>query len=333
MKYVLADFYRVLQSGLLNEISNETIAIINMLATEVGAPEYVRTPQFTQKYIVDNSVARRRKKFNDHSTDGWNNNSNSNDGWNNNNDAWNSNSNDRDTTSDFQATEFAKKVGIEAHLHTVRKYLNMLTETTFDTLKDQIFAEIITVITTKTENDLNYLCNEIYKIVSSNILYSQIYAKLYTQLVHRFPKFEELLFKYFDKIEEQFALIEYCDPETDYNGFCENNKRNQSLRATCAFYGHLMREETIQKEKIADLIGNLFKTLDTMIASATQKNEIDELSEIIYIMVVGSHKLLDAGAQKAIYDNVERITKIKSKEAPGITNKCIFKHMDMMDAL
>ena len=75
-----------------------------------------------------------------------------------------------------------------------------MTENTFNALKDNIVTEINTVRGTKTENDLNYLCDEIYKIVSSNILYSNIYAKLYSHLILNFAKFNDLLFKYFDKV-------------------------------------------------------------------------------------------------------------------------------------
>ena len=329
MKYLLADFHKVLENGVINQISNETIAIINMLAAEVGAPEYVRTPQFTIKAntSVDNLNVRRRKKFYD------------------NNNNWGNDSSDFHTTdfhttdfhtTDFHTTEFNKKVGIEAHLHTVRKYLNMITENTFNTLKDNIITEINTVISTKTENDLNFLYNEIYKIVSSNILYSEIYAKLYKYLISKFPKFNDLLFKYFDKIEEQFNIIEYCDPEKDYNKFCENNKRNESLRATCSFYIYLMNQDIIDKSKIGKIITNLFEILNDMIKSNNKKNEIDELSEIIYIMVVGSYKSISIthiDLSKEIYYNVLRITNIKSKEVPGITNKCIFKHMDILDSI
>ena len=164
-------------------------------------------------------------------------------------------------------------------------------------------------------------------------MYSGIYAKLYKQLINKFGNFRDILFKYFDKIEEQFMLIEYCNPETDYNGFCANNKRNEVLRATCAFYVHLMKQDIIHKDKIATIISNLFQTLDIMIVSTIMKNEIDELSEIIYIIVTGSYTLMDADLGKTIYDNVVRITKLKSKDIPGITNKCIFKHMDMLDSL
>jgi len=313
MKYFLADFHKVLENGVINQISNETIAIINMLAAEVGAPEYVKTPQFTIKSNIgmDNSIGRRRKKFHD------------------NNDNW------LNESPEFHMTEFDKKVGIEAHLHTVRKYLNMITENTFNALKDNIVTEINTVRCTKTENDLNYLCDEIYKIVSRNILYSSIYAKLYSHLILNFEKFNDLLFKYFDKVEEQFNMIQYNDPEKDYNKFCENNKRNEALRSTCSFYVYLMREEIIGKDKIYNTIINLFTVLDNMIAS-NKKNELDELSEIIYIMVIGSYIFIsttDVDMGKVIYNNVLRITNIKSKNVSGITNKCIFKHMDMLDEL
>ena len=96
-----------------------------------------------------------------------------------------------------------------------------------------------------------------------------------------------------------------------------------------------MKEQIIEKEKIYNIIINLFNVIDNMIESNNKKNEIDELSEIIYIMVIGSYVFINithVDLCKEIYNNVVRITNIKSN-MPGITNKCIFKHMDMLDII
>lgn len=314
MRYTLSDFTRILNNGIDNTIPEPSIKIINMLATHVGSPEYIKTPQFKShlnNYSTSNmGIVRRKKKIQEINDDDW------------------------QTIRSFQTTELKKREGIEQNLHIIRKYLNMMTETTYNKLKEDIITEITNVISVDTNENLNYLCNELFQIVSSNILYSDIYAKLYNDLINEFNIFNIILMENFANFQSIFDNIEYYDSEAEYDKFCENNKKNEIKRATCSFYINLMKKDIIDKEVIGNIILNIFKKLDSMIISETQQNIIDELSELIYIMVSGSYETLNHNnfhLSKEIYDNVVRITNLKTKTTPGITNKCIFKHMDILD--
>jgi len=252
-RYSLVDFNKILEDGIINQISDETVTIINMLAAQVGAPEYIKTPQFKTKSNIGcsnntNISGRRRKKVQEINDDDW------------------------EAMRSFQTTEFEKKEGVEYNLFMIRKYLNMVTTGTVSKLKDDIMEEINTVISTKTESDLNYLCNEIFTIISCNILYSDTYAKLYKDLITDINKFNEILFTNFDRFEDHFNNIEYYDPEVDYNKFCENNKKNEALRSLTTFYVNLMKEGIIDKMEIASIILHLFAILDKMITDQKKMN-------------------------------------------------------------
>jgi hypothetical protein len=322
IRYSLEDFNNILNTGLINQLPDETIQIINMLATQVGAPEYIKTPQFKNKIGAsmvggvnnggNNNGIRRKKKYPE------------------------INDNDWEAIRSFQTTEFNKKEGIYTHIHAIRKYLNMITINTYLKLKESIIEEINIVISTKTPNDLNVLCNELFNIVNSNILYSDIYAQLYKDLITQFAVFKDILMKNFSQLENNFNNIEYYDPEVDYDKFCENNKKNELLRSNCSFYVNLMKEGIIEVTAISNIITNLFNILQQQISEKTKKNELDELAEIIYIFITNSYELIkknDEQISKNIYDNVLRITNTKIKDEPGITNKCIFKHMDILDEI
>ena len=97
-----------------------------------------------------------------------------------------------------------------------------------------------------------------------------------------------------------------------------------------------MKEGVIENITIGNIILNLFRILDNMISEKNKKNEMDELSELIYIMITNCYENLNKNNSelyKEIFNNVVRITNIKSKNTPGITNKCIFKHMDILDEI
>jgi len=319
-RFSLNYFTDLIENGMVNNLPEETINIINLLASQVGAPEYIKTPQFKprngqsgQRGSNDTSgIIRRRKKHQDVDDTEW------------------------ESIRTFQTTELKKKDGIDANLQTIRGFLNMFTQNTYDTLKSNILEEINIVNTTKTPNDLSYLCNELFNIVCSNILYSDVYAKLYKDLINDNCIFNDILMSNFKKLEEKFTTIEYYEPEENYDKFCENNKKNEILRSMCTFYVNLMKEKIIDIDVMSKIISNLFKTLDIMISDGAKKNELDELSELIYIMVVNGYELInkvDAKTGVEIYNNVERITNKKIKAEPGITNKCIFKHMDILDEI
>ena len=111
--YFLTDFIEILKKGSINKLSDETINIINTLANEVGAPEYIKTPQFKNKVMGytynenGHTNARRKKKNLLIEDDEWQN------------------------IRSFQATEFKKKEGIETSLYNIRNYLNMITFNTY----------------------------------------------------------------------------------------------------------------------------------------------------------------------------------------------------------
>ena len=312
MRYFLEDFQKILETTNLEQLSDSTINIINTLATQVGAPEYIKTPQFKSKNVVNpGSSIRRRKKIQDVNDDDW------------------------ETIRTFQTTEFQKKEGLELNIHKIRKLLNMLTEKTYNKLAEAIIEEVQTVISTKTENDVYVLCEQIYNIVSTNILYSNIYAKLYNDLVDKFLKFKDILSKNINIIEERIQAIEYIDPDVDYDKFCENNKKNEALRATIAFYANLMKEKVIDEKTIYNIILSLFSIISKFIQES-KKNELDEMSELIYIMITNSYDSINSWSHEnalEIYKKIKDIASLKVKDVPGLTNKCIFKHMDLLDEL
>lgn len=312
IRYSLDDFYQILNNSVVDELPEETISIINSLTSEVGAPEYIKTPQFRNKTIMQSNSIRRKKKNFQTNDEEW------------------------DSIRSFQTTEIKKGQGIEANLFTLRKYLNMITLNTYDKLKGEIIKEISDVKLNKTPNDLLFLSSEIFKIMSGNILYSDIYSKMYRDLIQEFDIFKEVLMENLSQYEEQFSNIKYFEPDEDYDSFCENNKKNETLRALSSFYVNLMKENIIDKEYIEKAIFKLFEILNSMINLNTKKNELDELAELLYIIITNSYETIkeqDPDIAKNIYDNVDNITKLKVKDYPGLTNKCIFKHMDILDEI
>jgi hypothetical protein len=101
-----------------------------------------------------------------------------------------------------------------------------------------------------------------------------------------------------------------------------------------------MINEVIKKEEIVDIIMQIQKLITGYICKPEKTNEIEELTENVFIIITKSKECLSTSENieeswTAIINNIEFISmlKPKMKEYPSITNKTIFKHMDMLEEL
>jgi len=306
MRYILSDFKNYIINNPLQKLPNEINDIINKLVYEVGSPEYNKAPQFKQQF---NNLKYPKKD--------------------------NKLNNDWNYVKNFNTTKFNKQDGLENNMNNVRKLLNIITEKNYSKILEKIIKEI-DVIAMKTPNDLLVFSKFIFDIISCHSLYSNLYAKLFTDLFDKLNNFKNLLDELKSNYKNKIFDITYCNPEIDYDKFCENNKRNEKNRAEFIFLSNLMNFNIIDYIIIYKLIISLFNILEEYIEKNDKKNEIDELSEIIYLVVttsISKIKINNIENYNTIYSKVKQISNMKVKTSPGITNKCIFKHMDLLDKL
>lgn len=308
MRYSLQEFLIYIKNNNITELPKETRDIIELLEKQVGAPEYNKTPQFKQHYNNFN----KKKKSNEIEYDDW------------------------DTIRNFQPTELVKREGLDVNLYQVRKLLNMLTDKNYEKISNDISEQFDFVIKNKTENDVYVLSNLFYEISSSNLLYSHLSAKLYCNLLNKSKNLTTILNNNINNCENKVSNIKYVDPDFNYDMFCENNKTNEKLRAEFSFYTNLMKHKVIDCDNIINIVNKLFSIFDSYVESGDKKNELDEISEIMYIVIYNSYQSIknhDENVYNNIYKKIEVIANMKVKNTPGITNKSIFKHMDLLDEL
>lgn len=310
MRYYLSDFENYISQTKLQNLPDKTLNIITQLASQVGAPEYVKTPQFKPNYT---NLNRRRKKENEFIDD-----------------------NDWETFRNFQTTEIVKHEGLDINLHKMRKSLNILTSKNYSKILNEIVEEFDFVIKNKTPNDVLVISNLFYEIVSTNTLYSNLCAKLFKELFDKTDNFKKILDQNVKNIELKINNIKYIDPDIDYDLFCDNNKNNEKIRGEFLFLSNLVKIDVVSIDCAINIIDILFTILNKYIEEKDKKNEIDEISEIIYIFVTNvfnTIKNFDNEKSNNIFSTIENISKMKIKTTPGISNKCIFKHMDLLEEI
>jgi len=326
-RYSIQDFDNIIFEGIQFQLPQETIDIITSIANQVGASDYIKTPQFI------------KKNNNGHNTTGHGHGNGNGNGHGNNYNQKRRNKNqeiqdeDWDTLRKFQTTEIKKKEGIEANIDNIRKHLNKITEKNYDKMYEQICSEI-NAISDATLDELHKIGESIFNIASGNAFYSKTYAKLYKDLMTNYSFMTNIFNDSLSKFSELFTTIEYYNPNTDYDKFCENNKTNDKRRALSTFYVNLMKEGVLEKSKIIDIIKNIQTYMMNKVCEEGNKEIVDELSENIFILVTNSsEELEDENEWDDIINHVKEYSKFKVKDYPSATTKSIFKHMDILDEI
>jgi hypothetical protein len=328
VKFSLADFERIKNNGFSCPLSPETIAIIQALADQVGAPEYIKTPQFIkrepqQQQQQQQQHINRKPRFQESSDEAW------------------------EMVRNFKTTVIAKKEGMGAVIDQIRKYLNKMTVKMYESQRDNIIKEIEGITEGVLEksatnmsvvedeefiNEINKIGEALFTIASGNSFYSTMYAKLYKELMEQFAFMKTIFETNFRKFSTLFQDFAYCDPNKDYDQFCQNNKVNEKRRALSLFYINLMKEKLIDAGEIGKILEQLKSKMLSSINEPDQKNIVDEMTEIIYIIIVNGHEQLqELDDYNGIEEFVNAMAGYKPTSFPSITNKTIFKFMDILD--
>jgi len=288
------DIFRQVSNNLSSiKIPQKTIEIINNLAHLVGAPSYVKTPNFKPRgYRPKNKT-------------------------------------DWALIRNFKVTTIEKKIeGVEKDMDILREFLNKLTEKTYDSN----LKKIINKINILEKKNLIIISKYIFDIASSNKFYSTIYAKLYKDLIEKFDEMRDLCIKNFNSFMVLFENIEYIDSEKDYDKFCKINEQNEKRRAMCQFFINLVKNKVIKDEKMTQLIILLQKKMFKTLIEENKKKEAEEIAENLYILLYKNSSLFGGGEYwTEILNNVQKIPKLKTNDYPSLSNKIKFKHLDIIE--
>ena len=238
----------------------------------------------------------------------------------------------------FTPTKIQTKEGIEKQINDFRILLNKISVKNYETQRDLIFIkinEIISINEDNSETDLEKIASTIFDIASANKFYSDLYADLYVELINKFEIFDDLLDGLLDKYYESLKNIHYIDHNIDYDGFCNYTKTNDLRKAMASFIINLMKKGAVEKEKVLGLILSIQKLLNDYIDSYDRLNEVDEIIENLFLLLTQSHLTLNVNEKWSsnIVPFIQDISKMKSKECKSLSNRAVFKCMDILDNL
>lgn len=236
----------------------------------------------------------------------------------------------------FKATQVKNNSDDETkYIQNIRKILNIITESNSSDYFDEIYNNLLSV----KENfgdKYEIICEDVYKLLSTNYLYSKSYCNIFGFLIKKENIFKLLLDSEIINFEKLFDNLIYISPDENYEKFCEYNKSNEKRRAKITFYSNLYLINIINDDDIYRIANILFDITNKNLNIENKKNEIDEFSEYNYILVTTIFNNLNNNNKtyaNILFNKVSEYSNYKVKDFKSITNKCIFKHMDIIDEL
>lgn len=341
MRYTLDDINKIIFEGFDYNLPENTLEIISQLALQVGSPDYVRTPVFKKREnpltegtsssgagaSISSSSSGPRKGKRGKQMEVVN------------DEDWEA------VRTPFQATKIEHATGIDLQIDTIRALLNKLTDKNYTDITNKIIIAFDSIVTDEiTNEDILRVSSAIFDIASTNRFYSKIYADMYADLSRKHSIINRVLHQNLQKFEYLFNVIEYVEPTENYNKFCEINKANEKRKSLASFYLNLAYNSVIEKSEIIRITKNLLGQMYTFMNEDNKKNEVDELTETIAILYkkdlyisktetetpvdVNDYDTIDG---HIITDIIEKIAKCKVKDYKSLTNKSLFKFMDLVE--
>jgi len=346
MMYSLVDFTDISNNGFDVILPNATVTLINELSHLVGSPSYIKTPVFSKRVStteVDKKRRRQRNRASDTDTE-WSSSSSLNGS------KMASTESNEMTNIVFNPTSsHIKKDGETATpIQLIRPLLNKFGANTANNhVKQELFSVMNTIFESDiTQEDLAKLLSQVLDIVSGNLFYSAIYAKLFSEMIDKHDMFIETLDNHFSNYMSTYSCIQSVDPLQNYDAFCTLNKMNDRREAHTSFYVHLYTAGKVSQYNMLDIIKKTVCMIRDNIFKSDEEQLINELVRNVFTLLSPSADLFlksrdvmihptidedDDDISICICDYIAQLSVSTQKIYKGLNTKSLFKLKDLMD--
>jgi hypothetical protein len=316
--YKITD-YATISSSMKYTLPDTVLQIIKQLGVELGVSTNPLPPpaDTANNYSSDDRNRRanvkRGRLGNNHSDGGW------------------------EKQVPFKTTDIAKKEGIDKLFTEIKGGLNKLSIKNYDTIETSVFEYIENTFAHPDCDDdftIQKIASLIFEVACINKTHSELYAKLYRNLVDVHPELKSPIAQFKTTYLTSFDNIVYVDPDKDYNKYCEITKENDKRKSISVFLVNLMNHKLMTEDDIIEIL----TTIKDKVVLATdiegQMHYVEELIEILNVYIKAAFGYLREHADwKAIGTHIYQYSAYKAKDHPGLSSRIIFKYMDMKDIM
>ena len=305
-RYSVENVQTIKDDGFLFELPVDTIAMINKIAEQVGSHGYIKTPTFNKRV---------KKKVADI---------------------------DPELLARFTFKPYVRDEEVVVTVITlendIRSRLNKLASSNYDKLFDEISGYMNQIIDITEDNDdepFNKVCNHIFDYATTNKVGVKTYAKMYVNLMGKFPALKMIFDKKFSNYIAMFNKIEQNDGTiSDYNYFCKISKINQQRRVFSLFVIELYKNGIVSLDNIVSIITSLQTDILYSVNWNNESTKCEEIGENVYIFIDNMcPDLMKHHSWDTIYGNIISTKNLSVKDIMSMSNKLKFRHMDMVDVI
>lgn len=208
------------------------------------------------------------------------------------------------------------------------KVLNKITTKTYDKLSGSIIEYFKNIDDKELQKEL---CEKLFSIISSNGFYSELYAKLYHDMLEIHETFKDIFMKKIDSYIEGFKTLEYVSPNKDYDLYCNYVKQVDSIESVTKFIIHCAKLDICSTSNIMELLFSFQKRMIDNIDDSDSLIENEAYVNNIFIIIKEYSDFLSFHEE---WDFVCRNIKyLKEESGDGKNNKIRFKIMDIDDLI
>ena len=251
--------------------------------------------------------------------------------------------NDWETLRSFKSTKMEVKQGIDKNISDIRVLLNKISNKNYDTQKEVIksaISEFMNEVNSSEDSKAvtEKFSKDLFNIMSTNKFFSELYTDLYKELLTDFDFLSEHFLQEITAFKHTIDNIQYCDPNIDYDNFCNYTKINDTRRATTMFIVNMFKNNIIGMETVLDILHYFLQKSTEFIDMENKINEVEEITENIYLIVSNCHVLFDDCNDSNIWKDtilpiIIQISQMKLKDHASLSNRFLFKYMDIIDSL
>ena len=328
--YTLDDFSKLIFEAVSYKLSPEVLATIALLESSIEIPEF--TPPVASPAVstvarsgggykndyrsskgpsrTSTSGPRRNEKGNQPTAEDW------------------------ELMRNFKTTKIETKVGVEKTINDIRIVLNKMSNANYAKQSASILEQVQQYMEQADvlPENIEKIAMAVFSIASSNKFYSELYADLYRELVEKFDIFKSILETFVAGFVDTIHTIEYVDPDVNYDEFCRINKANDNRKATSMFIVNLMKKGLVSRAEVARILGSMVGTVLEYISQDGRIHAIEEITENVFLFVSNCHAELKSTEEwtHTVAPAVRRLSTAKPAENKSMSNRVMFKYMDMV---
>jgi len=332
-KYNLQQVNAIMFAGFDYLLQDDTINMFNFLTTQIGSNAFINSNVFQKrevKEVEDDSSADQGFKLDKKKKRG--------------NRAMEVSNEDWESIRSFQATKIEQKSGLDAIIDKLKLAMSKLTKDKYLLIREQIIEVLNEIVQAEPDHVVltERIGNIMLDIVLSNKTLLKLYADLFSDLLGSYSWLRQSIDNHFTNYLNLFKGMEYFDPDKDYNKFCDMNVINEKRKLTSQLFVYFALNGLLPKRSIYEFLVSLLRTMFEYINQPNKKFEVDEITENMAILF--NKEIIKTVEDADDYDEdlyiinglsiielIKVFAKSKAKDFKSLSNKSIFKCMDLVE--